>query len=190
MPRLTSGITLGLMFGLAAGCNQQTGDFKTAKQINEGKKAAGQPHEHESEGPHGGAIVELGDEEYHAEVVIDPKTYTLSVYLLGKDAKTATPIAAEEVTVVTEDDSKLKLKAVPQDGESGGKASKFELAEEATVGPIAKAGFLHGALKLEIDGKPYGGDIDLHFDGSSHDDGKDEPKKDDSEAPSKPASGD
>jgi hypothetical protein len=170
MQRLTWGIALGFTLSLFAGCEQK-GEFKTAKQINEGKKGGGESaHDHDSAGPHGGAIVELGGEEYHAEVVIDGKTNTITVYLLGKDAKTAAPIAAEEVIVVTEDDARLKLKAAPQAGEDGGKASKFELTEETTVDPIAKAGFLHGALQLEIDGKPYRGDIDSHFDGSTHDD--------------------
>lgn len=182
MQRLTWGIALGFVVSLFAGCEPK-GEFKTARQINEGKKGGSEPaHEHDSAGPHGGAIVELGGEEYHAEVVIDGKTNTITVYLLGKDAKTAAPIAAEEVIVVTEDDAKLKLKAAPQAGEEGGKASKFELIEETTVGPIAKAGFLHGALQLEIDGKPYRGDIDSHFDGSTHD----EPKKE-SDAKEPPA---
>jgi hypothetical protein len=177
MPRWTWSIVLGMAAGLLAGCEPK-GEFKTAQQIKEGKQAAGQPvhdgeHEH-SEGPHGGAIVELGGEEYHGEVVIYGKMNTITVYVLGKDAKTAAPIAAEEVTVVTEENAQLKLKAAPQEGEDGGKASKFELTEESSVGPIVKAGYLHGALQLAIDGKPYRGNIDWHDEGSSHDDHADE----------------
>jgi hypothetical protein len=168
------GMIAGLMLGLVCvGCEKPGGNFKTAKQIKQENKAAGTsdhvPHDH-SAGPHGGAIVELGDDEYHAEVVVDGKTHTLAVYMFGSDAKTVTPIAATEVIVVTEDDKSLSLKATPQDGDGEGKSSKFELADEATVKPIAEAGFLHGDLKLEIDGKPYHGAIDSHFDGSSHDD--------------------
>lgn len=165
-----AGLTLSL---IGAGCEQQGGNFKTASQIKQEKGAAGhtdhEDHEHGA-GPHGGSIVELGDEEYHAEVVVDAKSHALKVYLLGKDAKTPVPVAAMEVIVTTEDDKKLTLKAAPQEGDGEGKASLFELSDETTVDAIAKAGFIHGSLQLEAGGKPYRGDIDAHFDGASHED--------------------
>lgn len=163
---------VGAMCGLiSAGCEQPGGNFKTASQIKQEKGAAGHTDDHDhGAGPHGGAIVELGDEEYHAEVVVDGKTHALKVYLFGKDAKTPAPIAATEVTVTTEDDKKLALKAAPQTGDGDGKSSLFELTDEAAVDAIAKAGYLHGSLQLEAEGKPYRGDIDAHFDGSAHED--------------------
>lgn len=164
-----------------AGCNGSGGDYKTAGQIKQEKKASGQPvhadHEDHGPGPHGGAIVELGDDEYHAEVVVDGKTHTLLVYLLGPDAKTATAIAATEATVMTEGNQSLTLKAAPQKGDADGKASKFELTDEAAVDALVKAKSLHGDLQIEIDGKPFRGHIDAHFDGSSHDDHKDDEKE-------------
>jgi|GEM_PF-374971 len=161
---LVSSLTLAL---IAGGCTEPGGDFKTVKQIKNEKQAAGHDdydHEHGAAGPHGGAIVELGDEEYHAEVVVDAKTNTLTVYLFGKDAKTPSPIAATEIIVVTEDNEKHALKAVAVEG----KAAEFSLQDEAKVGAITKAGYLHGSLQLEVDGKPYRGDIDAHFDGATH----------------------
>ncbi len=160
--------------GLLSGCTGSGGDYKTAQQIKQAKQAAGQHvhdehHEHGAAGPHGGAIVELGDEEYHAEVVVDGKTHTLQVYLLGPDAKTSAAVGAQEAAVTTEDNQTLTLKAVPQAGDAKDKASKFELADEGAVDALLKAGFLHGSLQLEINGKPFRGDIDAHFDGSSHD---------------------
>lgn len=189
--RMVAGLTLSLF---TLGCEQQGGQFKTASQIKQEKGTAGHTdhddHDHGA-GPHGGAIVELGDDEYHAEVVVDGKAHALKVYLLGKDAKTAAPVAATEVVVNTEDDKKLTLKAAPQAGDGEGKASLFELTDEATVDAIAKAGFLHGSLQLEIDGKPFRGDIDAHFDGTTHDEHaehKDEqPKGDPSSAETAPA---
>lgn len=175
MDRCVNWIFGGLIVGLfAVGCEPK-GEFKTAKQIKTEKGHTDDGHEHGAAGPHGGAIVELGDEEYHGEVVVDAKTHTLTVYLFGKDAKTPAPIAAEHVTVVDGKDTQLQLSAVePKDG----KTSQFALADEEKVGTIAKAGFLHGELKLEADGKPYRGKIDAHFDGSSHDEDKhDEPAK-------------
>lgn len=176
--RMVAGLTLSM---LTLGCEQQGGQFKTASQIKQEKGAAGHAdhddHDHGA-GPHGGSIVELGDDEYHAEVVVDGKAHALKVYLLGKDAKTVAPVTATEVVVTTEDDKKLTLKAAPQASDGEGKASLFELTEEATVDAIAKAGFIHGSLQLEIEGKPYRGDIDAHFDGTTHDEHQDEKPKD------------
>src|SRR5689334_14349072 len=117
---VNQGMIAGLILGLCCiGCEKPGGNFKTAKQIKEDNKAAGKSdhalHDHPP-GPHGGSIVELGDDEYHAEVVVDGKTNMLSVYMFGSDAKTVAPIAATEVTVVA-DDKSLMLKAVPQEGD-------------------------------------------------------------------------
>jgi hypothetical protein len=173
MLRFTMSTILGLAAAaLLAGCEQPGGDYKTAQQIKQENQAAGKPahedHEHAAEGPHGGALVELGDEEYHGEIVVDGERPALVVYIVGPDAKTPAPIAASTVTVVNEAQVPLELKAVPQEGDAEGKASKFELVDEAAVKPIVDAGFLHGALQVEIAGKPYRGEIDAHFDGSTH----------------------
>jgi hypothetical protein len=169
-------MALGLAIGaMCWGCNGPGGDYKTAKQIQQEKQAAGKPahDDHDQDlgaGPHGGAIVELGDDEYHAEIVIDAKSHALRAFLYGPDAKTAAAVAAAEIAIVTEDQKTLKLKAAPQDGDGEGKASKFELIDEASVGQVVSAGFLHGSLQIEVDGKPYRGDVDAHFDGGSHED--------------------
>ena len=39
-------------------------------------------HAHPSEGPHHGALIELGKEDYHAEIVHDEKTDTVTIYIL------------------------------------------------------------------------------------------------------------
>lgn len=187
MDRSFGTMLAALIVGLVSfGC-EPGGQYKTAQQIKTEKGHAGHDgHEHGAAGPHGGAIVELGDEEYHGEVVVDAKSHTLTVWLFGKDAKTPAPIAAEHVMVVDEKDAQHQLKAVdPKDG----KASQFALADAEKVGAIAKAGYLHGELKLEVDGKPYRGNIDAHFDGSAHGDEKhDEPAANTEDAkPEEPA---
>ena len=58
-------------------------------------------------GPNGGHLIELGEEEYHAEVVMDEAARTLTVYLLGGDAKTAQPTAEPTVTLNLEVDGHL-----------------------------------------------------------------------------------
>lgn len=154
-----------LCLGLLIGCGPSA-QYKTNEQL---KSERGHDHDHEHEhghgapGPHGGALVELGQEEYHAEVVVDDKTHSLQVYLLGKDAKSASPIAATEVTVGLGGDKSVTLKAAPQEGDGEGKSSKFELADEKVVHDLLDAGFLHGSLKVQIGDKAYEGHIDAHF---------------------------
>jgi hypothetical protein len=167
----------------SVGCEPQGGGYKTAQQIKTEKGTAGDD-EHGAAGPHGGAIVELGNEEYHGEVVVDGKTHTLTVYLFGPDAKTPAPIAAAEVTVTTEDDKKLVLKAVDA---KDGKASQFQLDDKSQVEALVDAGYLHGSLQFDADGKPYHGGIDAHFDGSEHGDEKHEDEKHDENEKSAPA---
>jgi hypothetical protein len=63
-------------------------------------------HGHASEGPHHGALVELGNEEYHAEVVHDDTTGSVTVYLLDSSAKkSATTTATEAVINLKHGDS-------------------------------------------------------------------------------------
>ena len=61
------------------GCNGKS-DYKTVANV---KQAPPLPdHGHSEKGPHGGGIVELGDEEYHAEIVVDHDTESVAVYVL------------------------------------------------------------------------------------------------------------
>lgn len=159
-------VTGGLLAG-GIGCSggssdyKKTGDLKKAPALHE-------EHDHGAKGPHGGSIVELGDEEYHAEVVVDADAHALRVFVMGKDAKTASPIAAKEVTIKPEEKAALTLKAVPLEGEGDEKSSRFELVDEAAVHSLLDAGMLHGNLNIKIGEKPYSGHIDYHLDDIHH----------------------
>lgn len=179
MERLTLAalVCSGLVFG-AMGCSGGNSDYKKTSDLQ--KAPAADHHDHGAKGPHGGSIVELGEEEYHAEVVLDADAHTIRVFVLGKDAKTATPIPATELTVTPEEKPALTLKAAPQDGEGDGKASRFELVDEAAVHALLDAGMIHGDLGVKIGDKAYKGHIDYHLDGIHHDH-KDEKAKDPAE---------
>ncbi|HEY4990141.1 MAG TPA: hypothetical protein VII09_10060, partial [Opitutaceae bacterium] len=43
------------------------------------------PHAHHHHAPHGGTPVELGDEAYHLELVLDEATGTLQAYVLDAE---------------------------------------------------------------------------------------------------------
>lgn len=115
-------------------------------------------HEHPSHGPHGGDLVELGKEEYHAEVVHDDKAGTVTIYLLDGAAKAAVPIAAAQVTINASHEGKAEqftLAAKPLEGESDGQSSRFE-SPDKELGEHLE----HGArLVVEIKGKSYTGAI-------------------------------
>lgn len=117
---------------------------------------------HPEEGPHKGHLIELGEEEYHAEVVHDDATKTVAVYLLGADAKTAVPIADAEIMlnlVVAGAPMQAKLTAEKQPGDPEGQASKFSVVDEKVLEAL-EAPKTTGRLNLTIAGKSYSGVID------------------------------
>ncbi len=143
--------------------------------------SAEEPHAHPSKGPHKGSLIELGEEEYHAEIVHDEEAGSVTVYLLGSDAKTVVATEAKDVAVNAKVKGKavqLKLKASPQKGDKTGTSSRFaskskelmELLDDHDVKPI---------LRVAIAGKTFNGKIE-------HDhDHEEEPAKDKPAAPKK-----
>ncbi len=90
-----------------------------------GEAAAG--HEHVA--PHGGALIALGDEFAHVEIVLDPVTGRLTAYVLDGEAERGVRIAQEDLGVVVRSPSlRIALAAVasPLTGERIGDTSQFE----------------------------------------------------------------
>lgn len=113
-------------------------------------------HVHPDEGPHHGALVEWGQEEYHPEVVTDREKGEVTVYVLGKDAKTPAPVAAEKVVLAVKDPAfQTELKPAPQPGDPKGKSSRFV----GTLPEFARGRRLAGTIGAVVDGKPYSGDF-------------------------------
>ncbi len=121
-----------------------------------------QPHEHEH-GPHGGHLVELGEEEYHAEVAFDPKTAKITIYILDSTAKNPAPTDSKEITLKLALDGKTEAFAVgaaPQSGDPPGKSSRFELAGHAGIkSHIKDEEDLKGSVNATIAGKSFSGEI-------------------------------
>lgn len=172
---LVAMLAMGLLGG-AVGCDGAKSDYKKADDLKKAP-AVHDDHGHGEKGPHGGSIVELGEEEFHAEIVLDHDAHALRVFVLGKDAKTAEPTSATEVIVAIEGKDAVTLKAAPQEGDGEGKSSRFELVDEKLVDAILDAKFLHGDLRIAIGDKPYSGHIDMHLDDVQHEH-KDDMKKD------------
>lgn len=98
----------------------------------------GHDHAHPTEGPHHGNLIELGNEQYHAELIHDDASGTLTVYILDAAAKIAVPITAPELTInITHDGQgeQHKILAKAEKSDPAGKSSRFvsedkELMEE------------------------------------------------------------
>jgi uncharacterized lipoprotein NlpE involved in copper resistance len=121
-------------------------------------------HDHPSEGPHHGSLIELGKEAYHAELVHDEKTGSVTIYILDSAAKKSVPIKAESVLINAKHDGKgaqFTLAAAPESTDPAGQSSRFS-TQEKTLGEVLDEEGTTARLVLEIDGKSYSGEISVH----------------------------
>src|SRR5262245_14539208 len=102
------------------------------------------PDEHHAHKPaaHGGTIVEVGRDNYHAEAVFE-KGGTLRLYMLGHDESrvqevVANPLEAYATTGDEVEAIKFTLEPKPQAGDSAGQTSLFvgQLPKEAVGKPV------------------------------------------------------
>lgn len=85
-------------------------------------------HDHPTHGPHQGELLEIGKEEFHAELVIDESKKQMVIYLLEKDAKSSTAIDAPFLAVnfmLAGKPVQVKLKSMRQDVDPKGLSSCF-----------------------------------------------------------------
>jgi hypothetical protein len=109
---------------------------------NKGPTAGGKPdehaHEHAHHGPHGGHMMEIGEEEFHAEWTHDDATGKVTFYILDAEAKKEVPIQADDLTIEVKignnEPATYTLPAVnPQDG----KSAVFETTNQNLEGALA-----------------------------------------------------
>ena len=92
------------------------------------KPSADEEHGHKS-GAHGGTLVSLGRDSYHAEAVFE-KGGLVRLYVLGKEEARVQEVDVQELTAyLTEagvnDSDKMTFRAEPQPGDTKGKTSLF-----------------------------------------------------------------
>lgn len=124
-----------------------------------GSQAPG--HDHVEVGPHKGPLIELGEEEYHAEFVVDDKTGTVSIYLMDGAAKKYVGIPDKDITVTLKHDGKpesFKLAAKPQKTDAAGTSSLFSLKDKEFIEDLHHKGS-DPRLTLKINGKPFSAKI-------------------------------
>lgn len=183
---------IALMFVSAAllGCNGSESKPDPAADGNAASHADDHDHDHADDhdhagdhsvkghahgaGPHGGTIADWGGGKFHVEFTVDHDKQQATVYVLGGDEKTATPIDAESIELSIRDpDLQVTLAPEPQEGDPEGKSSRF-------VGTDEKFGIVKeysGTMTALVEGTPYSGDFseeahaDSHADGHDHADG-------------------
>ena len=124
----------------------------------------GHAHAHPSEGPHHGTLIELGKEDYHAELVHDDEAGTVTIYVLDASATKAVPIPAKHVTLNVRAAGKPRqflLAAAPQAGDPAESSSAFALKDEHLCRALDAPGTT-GRLNVEIGGKIYAGRLGGH----------------------------
>lgn len=123
-------------------------------------------HAHAEKGPHGGPLLELGDEEYHIEVMVDEKANTLTLYVLDSAAKAAVPTDAKEAVINLKHAGKpeqFKLPAAKLKTDPMGLASSFQVKNEELIHDLHHKNN-DARLSLKIKGKSYTAKLDLKHD--------------------------
>lgn len=153
-----------LVLGVA-GCG---GDSTDKAASSSGAETSAPPatveagHDHPSEGPHGGSLIELGNEEYHAELVHDEQAKTVTIYILDSAAKMSVPIDATDVAINLKHEGRgeqFKLAASADQNDTQGKSSRFLSSEVELAEDLDREG-AEAELVVTIDGKPYRGALE------------------------------
>lgn len=114
-------------------------------------------HDHPDKGPHKGALIELGEEEYHAELVHDDEANTITVYILDSSAKKAVPIDSKQILINVKHGKKVeqfKLASSPDKGDAKGLSSRFTLKDKELCEHLDEEN-VEARLSLKIKGKSY-----------------------------------
>jgi hypothetical protein len=177
--RLAAALVAILSLSLNLGCGNNAPPKETAQSEEahhdheEGQDHGhkeGEAHAHPSEGPHHGDLIELGKEEYHAELTHDEATNTVTIYLLDGSAANNVAIDEKEITLNMVADGKpsqFKLPAAPQADDPAGQSSKFSLSDEALMEALETPNAT-GRVNITIQGKSYTGTVE-HHDHEEHD---------------------
>lgn len=161
MPRLFALTTLACLMATFVGCSRSD-DYR---EVSDSDLAPVEEHHHSHEAPHGGLLIEMGEHEYNAELVV-AEDRNLTVYVLSAHAEAPVPAAADSAKLSLkngEETTEVALKAVPQEGEADGQASQFQ-SEQPLPEAIADTHDLSGSLTLNIAGKDYTVTVDGHAD--------------------------
>ncbi|MGO8929964.1 MAG: hypothetical protein ACLQU3_24105 [Limisphaerales bacterium] len=143
-------LSVAFAAGFAGGCSK-TEPSAPAKEV---------VHRHEHKPPHGGAPVELGQEEYHVEFVLDAPEGKLQAFVMDGELENFVRIDAPSVEItaqVSGQQEQLRLHPVANNatGEKVGDTSLFEaradwLKATSTFDAVLKEITVHGKSYTNI----------------------------------------
>lgn len=149
-----------VLIPLTVGCTSKPADGPAAQTSTPDDH--GHPHPSEGEGhshgagPHDGTLADWGGGKYHVEFTVDHDKQEATVYVLGDDEKSASPIPAEEIQLSIKDPPmQVTLKASPQEGDPEGSASRF-VGNHEGLGAVQE---YEGTITGVIDDTPYSGNF-------------------------------
>jgi hypothetical protein len=135
------------------GCNSASNTAATPKPAGE----TDHDHEHHHHGPHNGHLMELGEEEYHAEWTHDGSG-KVTFYVLDSDAKNEVPIAADQITIdVKIGDNEPKTYELAAANPTAGKSAAFAITDKqfASLFDQLKSTGIVLTLHANINGKQF-----------------------------------
>ena len=155
---LTSLVAIGAL-GFVVGCGESQQAATSGSQGNSQQAASDtddQGHSGHGNGPHDGTLADWGGGKYHVEFTVDHDRQEATIYVLGDDEKTSSPIQAEEIHLSIRDPMmQVRLNAAPQEGDPAGSASRF-IGNHESLGVVQEyAGTITGVVK----DTPYSGDF-------------------------------
>jgi hypothetical protein len=159
MTRFALHASLLFTLTLAIGCGEQSAPVPSpapAATNTPAKDDHGHKHAGHGEGPHEGTLADWGGGKYHVEFTVDHDKQQATVFILGDDEKTATPIKAATIHLSIKDpEIEVDLAAAPLEGEAEGTASRF-VGKHENLGKVQEYA---GTISGEIEGTPYTGDF-------------------------------
>ena len=143
-----------LTFAIGCGGSSQPAISGTPESSPQAAEHA--PHAGHGTGPHEGTLADWGGGKYHVEFTVDHDKQEGTVYVLGDDEKTASPITSPEIQLIISDPPmQVTLKAAPQEGDPEGSSSRF-VGNHESLGVVQEyAGTISGV----VDDTPYSGDF-------------------------------
>lgn len=160
--RLTLGLSILSVAIWGSGC----GTAVKPEAAKEKDSHAGHDHGHDhshAHGIHGGHIVEIGEEEYHAEWTHD-ESGKIAIYILDANIKKDVPIEAEKVVIQTkvgEKETSYDLPAVNRTSDEKPTAFQFEIEDKALLGVLESLSKgVTAKLLVDINGKSYTANIE------------------------------
>ena len=109
----------------------------------------------EPQAPHGGLLVDAGDDFAHVEMVYDPVEGSLWAYILDGEAEEVVPLKQSSILVrLAKPARTLKLKAVvsPLSGEKPGETSSYALTDPSLKGLSQIQGVL---VSVDFNGRVF-----------------------------------